>query len=303
MTLEQLRIFVAVAEREHLTRAADALNLTPSAVSSAIRALEERYQTHLFHRVGRRIELTPEGRMFLPSARAVLATGRDAERALREFTGLIRGRLVVSASQTIAGYWLAPVLARFKEAHPGVAIELRVGNTSETAADVLTGRADIGFAEGEVAVAELAVRAVARDQLIVVVPVRHDWADGRHLSPEEVLKKGWILREPGSGTRALFEKALAGYGVEVGDLHVVLALPSNEAVRSAVLSGDYATVLSETVAAPDLATGRLVKVGFDLPPRAFWLVRHRERYRSKAALALEALVDAETSPGTPALRR
>lgn len=300
MTLDQIRIFVAVAEREHLTQAAEALHLTPSAVSSAIRVLEERYGVGLFHRVGRRIELTMEGRLFLPSAREVLASAGDAERTLREFGGLIRGRLVVSASQTIAGYWLPPVLARFQDSHPGVETGLRIGNTSETAADVLEGRADLGFVEGEIDYSELAVRAVARDQLIVVVPVRHAWADGRHLTPEEVRKGRWILREVGSGTRALFEKALAAENISAGDLDVRLALPSNEAVRSAVLSGDYATVMPEAVAAPDLATGRLVKVGFDLPPRAFSLVRHRERYRSKASLALEALVDAETSRGTPA---
>ncbi|MDB5910462.1 MAG: transcriptional regulator, LysR family, partial [Massilia sp.] len=84
MTLEQLRIFVGVAEREHLTKAAVALNLSASAVSSAIRALEERYEAALFHRVGRGIVLTEAARLLLPQARATLAAAAAAERALSD---------------------------------------------------------------------------------------------------------------------------------------------------------------------------------------------------------------------------
>ena len=82
MTLEQLRIFVAVAEREHMTRAASVLNLTQSAVSAAISTLEANYSTTLFHRVGRRIELTEAGRLFLDEARGVLASAAAAERLI-----------------------------------------------------------------------------------------------------------------------------------------------------------------------------------------------------------------------------
>jgi len=84
MTLEQLRIFVAVAEREHMTRAAESLGRVQSAVSAAIAALEERYGTPLFHRIGRRIELTDAGRLFLGEAKAVMARAAAAELALAD---------------------------------------------------------------------------------------------------------------------------------------------------------------------------------------------------------------------------
>jgi len=108
MTLEQLRIFVAVAERQHVTEAARALNLAQSAASHAIAALEARHDTKLFNRVGRRIELTEAGQVFLTEARAVLAHVEVAELALSEFGNLERGTLSIQASQTIAGYWLRP---------------------------------------------------------------------------------------------------------------------------------------------------------------------------------------------------
>src|SRR5271166_5873830 len=99
MTLEQLRIFVAVAEREHMTRAAEVLRLTQSAVSGAIAALEARHSITLFNRVGRRIELTQDGRIFLEQARSVLRTADAAELSLLELRGLSRGVMTVHASQ------------------------------------------------------------------------------------------------------------------------------------------------------------------------------------------------------------
>ncbi len=94
-----------------------------------------------------------------------------------------------------------------------------------------------------------------------------------------------MLREPGSGTRSALTSVL-----DETALDITLSLPSNEAVRSAVLSGNALTAVSEYVVRDDLATGRLVPVAFDLPERAFRLLRHKERYRSKAALAFEALL-------------
>src|SRR5690242_8521989 len=150
MTLEQLRIFVAVAERQHMTRAAVALNLTQSAVSAAVAALEARHDVRLFHRIGRRIELTEAGHALLDDARALLSSAAAAEQALADRGRLLRGRLALAASQTIAGYWLPRFLARFSAAHPGVAIDLSIGNSAQAAAQVRTGAAELGFVEGRI---------------------------------------------------------------------------------------------------------------------------------------------------------
>lgn len=150
MTLEQLRIFIEVAEREHLTRASEALNLTPSAVSSAIRTLEERYGAMLFNRIGRRIELTGDGRIFLDEARATLARAQSAERMLSELGGGKRGILTIHASQTIASYWLPPYLAQFHATHPMIDLRLTLGNTESVTQATQEGLADIGLVEGAV---------------------------------------------------------------------------------------------------------------------------------------------------------
>src|ERR1700754_4680793 len=160
MTLEQLRIFVAVAEREHVTRAAEALGIVQSAASAAIAALENEHDVQLFHRVGRRIEVTEAGRIFLTEARAVLARAQAAELALSELGGLKRGTLAIHASQTLGTYWLPARLARYRKAHPAIDVKLAIGNTAQVAAAVLAGTAELGFVEGEVDESALSVKSI-----------------------------------------------------------------------------------------------------------------------------------------------
>ena len=214
MTLDQLRVFVAVAERQHVTRAAEALHLAQSAVSAAIAALEARHGVKLFHRAGRGITLTDAGVLFLDEARAVLARAEGAELALAELGGLKRGTIALQASQTIASYWLPRHLVAFRRAHPGIEIRLSIGNTAQAAEAVLAGAADLGFVEGELDAPRAGRPAAsARDQLVIVTGASHPWTRQRHVAPHDLLQSDWVLREPGSGTRSVFEAALAGFGL------------------------------------------------------------------------------------------
>ncbi len=285
MTLDQLRIFVAVAERQHVTRAAEALNLAQSAASAAIASLESRHGMKLFHRVGRHIALTEVGRAFLDEARAVLARAAAAELMLAEFGGLRRGSLSVCASQTISGYWLPRHLTDYRRAHPGIALRLTVGNTAQVATAVQDGTAELGFVEGAVSNPALLSEVVGRDQLVLVVGADHPWAGRTRAELAELAEVEWVLREPGSGTRSVFEAELARAGMSCA-LRVALELPSNEAVRAAVEAGAGATVISASVAAPSLEAGLLHRVQLDLPDRAFIVLRHRERHCSRTAQAL-----------------
>ncbi len=288
MTLEQLRIFVAVAEREHVTAAAGALNLTQSAVSNALAALEERHGVRLFDRVGRGIMLNEVGRSFLPEARAVLARTRAAEAALTDMGALRRGRLAIFASQTIASYWLPKRLAAFHARHPGVELDVRVGNTREAVRAVLEGAAELGFVEGEIDEPALTEQPVGTDRLVVLVPPDHVWASRTKLRAKELMGTPWVLREAGSGTRSSLEAALAAAGVNPAALLVAMTLPSNEALLAAAEAGAGATALSESVAAGALAAGRLVPAPFPLGKRRYRLLRHKERYRSRVGDAFVA---------------
>jgi DNA-binding transcriptional LysR family regulator len=296
LTLEQLRIFVAVAEREHVTEAARALNLAQSAASHAIAALEARHETRLFDRVGRRVALTEAGRAFLAEARTILAQVERAELSLSAFGKLERGTLAVQASQTIAGYWLPRHLVAFHQAYPGIDVRLAIGNTAQVADAIEAGLAELGFVEGAVANDRLASAPVARDQLVLVVGREHPWRKAKSLSADDLLRGDWVLREVGSGTRSVFEQALSARGVPPERLRVAMELPSNEAVRAAVEAGLGATAISASVAAPSIESGLLCHVPFRLPQREFHVLTHRERPRSRIADALLAVVQSPVRP-------
>jgi len=119
-----------------------------------------------------------------------------------------------------------------------------------------------------------------------VVGASHPWIGKTRITPKLLTETSWILREPGSGTRSMFEAALKKFGIKLSDLDIRLELPSNEAVRVAVESGDCATAISDLVVVQSLAAGTLHRVKIDLPKRSFFALRHKERYASQAERAL-----------------
>jgi DNA-binding transcriptional LysR family regulator len=286
MTLEQLRIFIAVAEKQHVTQAAGELNLTQSATSAAIAALETRYDIKLFDRIGRGIVLTQTGRDFLIEARAVLARARAAAQVLSDLAGLKRGSLTIAASQTVANYWLPGRIQTFHAAYPGIDLHVTIANTELVARSVLQGSADLGFVEGEVDDPLLAAKRIDGDALVMVVGAKHPWVSRKKIAPKDLLTTAWVLREHGSGTRSMFEAALRQSGIKLSDLRIALELPSNEAVRTAVESGDGATAISDLVVTQSLAARTLHRVKFDLPRRSFYILRHKERHASRIEQAL-----------------
>jgi DNA-binding transcriptional LysR family regulator len=226
----------------------------------------------------------------LVEARTVLTCAEAAELVLAELGDMKRGTLAVQAIQTIANYWLPRHLVAFHRAHPGINLRLTIGNTAQVVTAVREVDADIGFVGGIIDDPLLAIERVARDQLVIVVGVDHPWVAVGRLDPNRPAETEWVLREPGSGTRAMFEAALKDFGVPPDTLRITLELPSNEAVRSAVEAGIGATAISASVAAPGLEAGLLHHIQLDLPERAFYVVHHQERHRSKTADALLAMM-------------
>jgi len=292
MTFEQLRIFVAVAERLHMTKAAQALGLTQSAVSAAVAALEARYGTQLFDRVGRGLALSEAGAAFLPEARAVLARAASASLALEDLAGLRRGQVTIFASQTIASYWLPPRMARFARAYPGVTLKLSVGNTAQVARAVTEGEVELGFVEGEVGDPVLAHAPVGADRLVIVASPSHPLSLAGRITLDDLAAAAWIGREPGSGTRSEFEHALADLGLPSERLNRILDLPSNEAVLAAVADGGALAAVSELAARSMIETVRLRRLAFDLPERRFDRLTHRGRRPSRAGAAFVAALEA-----------
>lgn len=297
MTLEQLRIFVAVAELQHVTGAARYLNLSSSAVSDAIAALEERHGVRLFDRVGRAIALSADGRSFLPHACTLLESARSAEAALTDLRGMAGGRLALRATPAIASYWLPELLISFRSNHRQVAIDLTTGSLADVAVAMLKGEAEIGFVEGMIENPLLQAEVVAEDRLAVVVPASHPWASRAPAAMKELACSPWVMREAASGTRRSVEAAFKAAGIDVAGLDIRMTLPSNHAILAAVAAGVGAAALSENSIASSTAGNGLVRVAVELPARHYRMIWHRQRYISRAGQALRAVVLARRDAG------
>jgi DNA-binding transcriptional LysR family regulator len=255
MTLDQLRIFVAVADRGHVTRAAAALGITQSAASAAIAALETRYRSRLFNRVGRGIELTETGRRFLQEARAVLDRASVAKSVLEDLAGFVTGSILIAASHTIASYWLPRRLVAFHTANPGVRLDVVIRNTREVESAVADGEAHLGLVEGPTQHRSLARLQVDTDRPLLVVAADHPPLPRDTLGQIDLRAIPWVIREEGSGTRRVLEDLAAREGLSLDDLTIFLVLPGNEAIREAIEAGAGATIISEHVVASALTVG------------------------------------------------
>lgn len=293
MTLDQLRIYVEVAERGHVTRAAEALGMSQSAASSAIAALESTYQIKLFDRVGRGIQLTELGRSFLREARAVLDRAAMARSVLQDLAGGPTGPVSIAASLTIATYWLPRRLAAFQTANPRVRLNVVIRNTHDVETAVIEGQANVGLVEGPTQHPALSRQQIDHDRMVLVVasdqpPLPVDASGGLDLRAIT-----WVIREAGSGTRRALEDLAGREGLSLDDLKIALVLPSNEAVREAIEAGAGATIVSRHVVASAIANGTLKAIPVDLPLREYALLRHRDRHETLAQQTLVAHLTAE----------
>jgi DNA-binding transcriptional LysR family regulator len=297
MTLEQLRIFVTVAEYEHMTRAAGSLNLTQSATSAAIHALETRYRCRFFDRIGRRIALTDTGRDFLPEAREVLARAFAAEGVLDDIAGLRRGFLRIVATQSIANYWLPSRLSAFRKQYPSLDLHLSIATTKGVQGFVRDGSADLGFADDVVVDTPLMADRIAAMGVIVVSPLDHPWSR----SPPDLLRAAeaecWIMREPGTQDRRDRDDALRTFGLMPHRLSVVLELPSEEAVLSAVEAGAGVAAVTGIAAASGMWSNAVSRISTLASPGAITMIRNTRRAKTDATAGFIHLIRSGSRPG------
>ncbi|WP_042370217.1 LysR family transcriptional regulator [Streptacidiphilus neutrinimicus] len=271
--LGALELLLAVVRLGSLGRAAAELGVTQPAASARIAAMERQIGVTLLERSPRGSRPTEAGALVAEWAAQVVGAARALDAGVAALRERRDARLRVSASLTVAEYLMPGWLLALHAALPDTAVTLRAANSTEVAAHVLDGEADLGFVEGVRIPAGLDGVVVARDRLLLLVAPAHRWARRRTpLSPAEVAATPLILREQGSGTREVLDAALAPSG---GLAEPLLTLASTTALKSAATTGAGPAVLSELAAADDLASGRLVAVpvtGLDLerPLRAVW---------------------------------
>ena len=202
----RLRVFREVANQASFRRAAEVLYITQPAVTQQIKALEEELGSRLFDRSGGKVRLTAAGEVLLRHADEAEATLSRAVEEIGSLEGEVRGALRVAASTTIAQYVLPRLLAEFARQHQGVRLELESANTQRVVEAVASGDAPIGLIEGPAHRQDLVVERWLEDELVLVVPAGHEWAD-EEIALSTLGSAKLLVRERGSGTREVIEQA------------------------------------------------------------------------------------------------
>lgn len=254
----QLRAFHGVAREGSFTRAAAALGASQSNLSGQVKALEERWSARLFERQGRGVQLTEMGRQLYAIAERLFAIEAEAEALLEGARAPKVARLKVAADNPFNALI---VMAEFKRRQPGAVLSLASGNSDTVLSDLENYRADIAITAREVDDPRFQALRFRRDRLILFVSRAHPWAKRKKVALADLAGQDMVLREPGSVTRAAFERARQAAGIALGS---VMDIEGREAVHAAVAAGFGAGVVFAREFVPDESLAPLEVEGADL---------------------------------------
>jgi len=294
ITLRQLEIFAAIAQEGAITRAAGRLRLSQAATSQALAELENQLQRRLFDRNGRRLAWNAAGRELLPEAIQVLDRVRDIETGAGDAAVNIR----LSASLTVGNYMLPARIARFARRYPGARFQMEIGNTGHVIASVRQFESDAGWIEGLARHPDLRSFPWREDQLVIIAAPSHALA-GRKADAADLAHARWVLREKGSGTREVFEEAIAGK-FRLPD--VTAELGGIGAVKRAVMAGAGLSCISRSAVELELRAGqlRLVRAPWLDLRRQITLLLHRQKYLDRGLRAFLRYCGIELPPALAA---
>jgi DNA-binding transcriptional LysR family regulator len=217
-----------------VTRAAQQLHVSSSAISLHLRDLERACGLALFERVRRRLQLTPAGGALQDYARRIFALSAEADAVLEQMRDLKAGTLRLGATDTPARSWVPRVLAAFRRAYPGIRVELYVGNTQHVIARLTNREDDVAIVAATIQHAQLVVEPVGFDPVVVIVSRQHSWSRRATIRLRDLHGEPLIVREPGSSTRLLVESQLESQSIRP---EVVMELGSHDAIIGAVEHG------------------------------------------------------------------
>ncbi len=271
ITLTQLTAFLAVVRGGSVTAAADELVVTQPSVSSAIAALGRELGCELFERAGRGIRLTDAGSAFAPFAGDVIGLLDNGRQAAREAAAIVARRLRIAAVTTAAESFVPPLMREFSHHHPEVVPTLEVGNRQAVLDLVLSHAVDVAVTGKPPADERLIAEPLSDNEIVCITAPDDAAAGGERLTPAALHRYVWLLRETGSGTRAMNEQFLADHELAPQ----TLTLGSNGAIKQAARAGLGISLLSRAAVEGELASGRLAELALTErpPPRPWFMLR------------------------------
>lgn len=285
MNFNHLDLFRAVADELSISRAADRLMVSQPAVSKQLAQLEQSLKTKLVDRLPRGVRLTASGELLADYARRLFALAEEAERAMGELAGVRRGRLAVAATPTIGVYWLPSVLVKYRRAYPDVEMRMEIHPTPTIARLLMEGSVDVGLTESPAEAEGIESSIFLKDQMAAIASPRHPLARRRRrVSIDDLCRQPFVVREVGSGSKSLIERALLDRGLKV---KAVMSLGSTEAIKRAVMEGVGVAIVSGLAIGMEVAAGKLavLKLKGLAVERPCHLLRARGRSESTATAA------------------
>lgn len=279
MDLWQLNIFCKVVELKSFSLAGKTVHLSQPTVSSHIKDLEDHFGCKLIDRLAKEAVPTKAGEILYRYATRLLSLKDEAETALAEFHGKIKGRLMVGGS-TIPGVYILPkMIGAFIQRYPDVTVSLVNGDTEEINKHILEGYLEFGVVGAVAGDKRILQEKLLEDELRLVVPAGHKWKNRRTIRPDMLLKEPFISREAGSGTLISIQESLHKIGYNLSDLNIVSEMGSTEAVIQGIKSKVGISILSPVAITEELRTGRLKALAIDNLnlKRNFFLSFHKHR--------------------------
>ncbi len=290
LNLNQLLVFHAVAKSRGFTRAASELCLTQPGISKHIKQLEEYYGVQLFDRLGKKVVPTQAGKLLLEATTEIFRLLDDAKVKIDDLGNKTTGRITIGASFTAGTYLLPEILSQFSQQYKGVELLLDISLSDLIAEKVIANDLDIGFIGAPYEDERLINRRFYDDTLVVVLPKAHPWRKRKTICFTELTDQPFIFSVKGSGTRTIIQEKLDNTGVK---LQKVIEFGNTETVKKAVIAGIGISVLSEAVIRNEVASGQMCAVPLDEGgiTRTFFMVFHRDKYRTKAINSLIEMVN------------
>ena len=276
MNRNHLALFHAVAQAGGISRGAERLHVSQPAVSKQIKELEDALGIRLLERLPRGSRLTDGGKLLAQYVQRMAVVEDETARAIDEFRGLKRGRLAVGASTTIGAYLLPQVFGEFHRQHPDIELRLEIANTETIQNQLMEGSIEVGLTEGLMEAEHLDSEVFHEDELVAIAPRGHPLLKQKRVTARELCREPFILREAGSGTRAVVERALGKRGLTVKP---VLSLASPEAIKRAVIAGVGIAIVSRLAIGCELQIGSLAVV--PIKDLAIRRPLHLQKLRSK----------------------